>query len=119
MKWAARLAISILNFSLMRVTWLTLQGVRACNPELRQPSVVTLSNGAYTIVFWPARRATPWYRQVRAHTNTVWLSTWLLRQWKHWPTWARRGRVGAAAGTDPMPSTSNFPERHNGHGSKD
>jgi len=42
---------SFLSWFLLRVLWLTLRGLLACSPALRQPFVQTLSRDAFTIVF--------------------------------------------------------------------
>src|SRR5882672_2807439 len=114
MRWVVRSMISILSWLLLRVTWWTLRGVRACNHELRAQSVATLSNGAYTIVFWPGRQAILSLPPDKVRMSTAWLLTWWFPRWKRWRTLVTRGASGAADGTPAMPSTSNYQAPPNG-----
>src|SRR5713101_4941847 len=117
MKWD-EYQISWKNSKALRMIWFLLRVVRASFPASQARSVQTLSNGDFTIVFWPDKQATPSRPQVTALTNTGWPSTWWFHQWKRWRMWGTPGNNGAAAGTPPTQYTSSFPEQANTPASK-
>src|SRR6267378_1498412 len=102
----------------LRVLWLTLRGLLACSPALRQPFVQTLSRDAFTIVFWPDRQAIRLRRREAAPTSTAKRSIWSRLRWMLSQMLATRGNNGAVPGTQEMPSTSSYPEPQNGRNKK-
>jgi|SRR5712664_901390 len=103
---------SVLTSVILRVLWLTLRALRACNRGSLPHCVHTLSKDDFTVVIWPTRDERILLRlRATARTNTVKLSTLLSPLWKLLRTWGTRGNSGVAAGIPPMPYTSSSPER--------
>src|SRR6266481_501306 len=118
MRWAESL-ISWKNSKALQMIWFLLRVVRASFPASRARFVQTLSNDAFTIVFWPDRLDIPSPHPDIALTSTGWRLTWWFRQWKRWRMWATPGNNGVVVGTEQTPSTSSYQEPVNMPASKD
>ena len=103
------------NFNPGRLIYFLLLVDQDFNLGSPQQSVLTLSKGDFTIVFWPDNLGTQSRRQASRRTSTGWRSTWWYHLWKLWRMSAIPGHSGEADGLEPMLFTLNSPEPQNGH----